>query len=279
MDKEISRKAAHNARVQSLLLRKAAPLFREKGPDHVGIDEVMSRAGMTRGAFYAHFASKDDVFLASLRQETPLLRSLESRAGQSPDELRHEMRAMFEEYLSNKTPSSAQTCTLAGLAMDVARTGEDARATHEAMQLAMRVEMARDMDVHHDDDIVHATLGLAIGAVILAAAQRTETGQDRVLQSARNGVNDLLDGFLAPKIEDVAPPQASRTEHITPASDECVGSDPVAPPRPDIPVRPALADRRRPQRPIYSGYKNKAQLEQEPTLIGKVTGGVKKLFS
>ena len=154
MDKETSRKAAHNARVQSMLLRQAAPLFREKGPDHVGIDEVMSGAGMTRGAFYAHFSSKDDVFIASLRQETPLLKALEGRAGQSPDELRREMRAMFEAYLSDNTPPTAQTCTLAGLAMDVARNSNDARATHEAMQLAMRVEMARDMDVHHEDDIV-----------------------------------------------------------------------------------------------------------------------------
>lgn len=270
MDKETSRKAAHNARVQSMLLRQAAPLFREKGPDHVGIDEVMSRAGMTRGAFYAHFSSKDDVFIASLRQETPLLKALEGRAGQSPDELRREMRAMFEDYLSDKTPSSAQSCTLAGLAMDVARNGDEARATHEAMQLAIRVEMARDMDVNHDDDIVFAALSLAIGAAALAAAQRTETGRERVLKSARNGVNDLFDGFLAPKVEDFAPPPP-RPE--MPPRETLVTEEGIAPPRPPMPPRKA------PQKPDYPLHKHKPLFEPEPTIIGKMTGGVKKLFS
>ena len=279
MDKETSRKSAHNARVQSMLLRQAAPLFRERGPDHVGIDEVMSRAGMTRGAFYAHFSSKDDVFLASLRQETPLLKALEGRAGQSPDELRREMRAMFEDYLSDKTPATAQTCTLAGLAMDVARNSEEACATHEAMQMAMRVEMARDMDVHHDDDIVHATLSLAVGSAVLAAAQRTETGRAKVLKSARNGVNDLLDGFIAPKVEDFAPPPPRPSMMPTQSEIETAKETTPVPPRPEMPPRPALADRKPPQRPNYPLHKHKPLFEPEPTIIGKVTGGVKKLFS
>ena len=284
MDKEISRKAAHNARVQSKLLRHAAPLFRERGPDHVGIDEMMGRAGMTRGAFYAHFTSKDEAFLGSLREPTPLLKQLEGRAGQNPPELLREMRAMFNAYLMSRTSPTAKTCTLAGLAMDVARGNDDARAAHEALQLAMRVEMARDMDVDHDASIVHAALSLAIGAVLLSAAQRTIPGQSRVLEAAREGVNDLFDGFLEnqaiptrPRVP--VPPRAHPTRTIAqmrplpgattqPPRDltPLVSASTSAPPKPDS-ARPAIPPHL--QKPLF---------EPEPGLWRRFTAGLKKLL-
>lgn len=197
MDKQESRKHAHNARIRKKLLGKAAPLFRDRGPDNVGIDEVMQRAGMTRGAFYAHFKSKEDIFLAALHQETPLLLALERRVSQDPAGLLSEMRGVFESYLANNATPTARTCTLAGLAVDVSRGTDEARATHEAVQHAVRVEMARGMSVHHDDAIVHAALALAVGSVVMAAAQRTGPGRAKVLEAGRAGVNDLLDGFWA----------------------------------------------------------------------------------
>ena len=198
MNTEQSRKAAHNKRVRASLLSKAAPLFREKGPDGVGIDEVMGRAGLTRGAFYAHFPSKEAVFLESLRQDTPLLQNLERRVSQDQKGLLAEMRGVFDNYLSSGNPKpQALRGTLAGLAMDVARGSQEARAPHEAMQLAIRVEMARGQDVHHDDVIVQSALNLAVGTAVLAAAQNTETGRASALKAGQAGVQDLLDGFAA----------------------------------------------------------------------------------
>ena len=43
------------------ILDQAGKLFREKGFDGVGIDDIMKRAGLTRGAFYGHFGSKDEL--------------------------------------------------------------------------------------------------------------------------------------------------------------------------------------------------------------------------
>ena len=41
------------------LLRAASRLFRERGIDGVGVAEVAKAAGLTHGALYAHFPSKD----------------------------------------------------------------------------------------------------------------------------------------------------------------------------------------------------------------------------
>ncbi len=43
------------------MLGAASRLFREKGFDGVGLDAVMKAAGLTHGAFYSHFRSKDDL--------------------------------------------------------------------------------------------------------------------------------------------------------------------------------------------------------------------------
>jgi TetR/AcrR family transcriptional repressor of nem operon len=40
------------------ILAAAAQLFREKGVDGTGLDEIMAKAGLTHGAFYSHFKSK-----------------------------------------------------------------------------------------------------------------------------------------------------------------------------------------------------------------------------
>jgi TetR/AcrR family transcriptional repressor of nem operon len=49
---------AQRAENHDRIVRVAARLFREKGLDGVGIDEIMAEAGLTHGAFYGHFPSK-----------------------------------------------------------------------------------------------------------------------------------------------------------------------------------------------------------------------------
>jgi TetR/AcrR family transcriptional repressor of nem operon len=48
------------------ILEAAAELFRVKGFTATGVDELMSAAGLTAGAFYAHFDSKQDLFDCTL---------------------------------------------------------------------------------------------------------------------------------------------------------------------------------------------------------------------
>jgi TetR/AcrR family transcriptional repressor of nem operon len=52
---------AQAAENRERILRTAARLFRGKGFDGVGVAELMQGAGLTNGAFYGHFESKDDL--------------------------------------------------------------------------------------------------------------------------------------------------------------------------------------------------------------------------
>jgi len=57
---------AGRAQTRAALLRAAGEAFAERGLRDVSIDEVARRAGFTKGAFYANFASKEELFLAML---------------------------------------------------------------------------------------------------------------------------------------------------------------------------------------------------------------------
>jgi AcrR family transcriptional regulator len=54
------------ARTRSSLMRSAARIFCKHGLDRASIDEVADDAGYTKGAFYANFRSKQELFLAML---------------------------------------------------------------------------------------------------------------------------------------------------------------------------------------------------------------------
>ena len=49
------------AKNRQRILEVAGKLFREKGFDGVSVADIMKGAGLTHGAFYGHFASKDDL--------------------------------------------------------------------------------------------------------------------------------------------------------------------------------------------------------------------------
>lgn len=49
------------------ILETAARLIRERGPERVGVAEVMREAGLTHGGFYAHFPSRDALVAEAIR--------------------------------------------------------------------------------------------------------------------------------------------------------------------------------------------------------------------
>ena len=54
------------AHTRSCLMKSAAKVFARRGLQQASIDEVAEDAGFTKGAFYANFKSKEELFLAML---------------------------------------------------------------------------------------------------------------------------------------------------------------------------------------------------------------------
>ncbi|WP_220793440.1 TetR/AcrR family transcriptional regulator [Nocardioides stalactiti] len=68
------------------LLQTAAALFYREGINGVGVDRVLSEAGVTRATMYRHFPGKEALVVAYLEQEDAHLRDLFAAAAQAaPD--------------------------------------------------------------------------------------------------------------------------------------------------------------------------------------------------
>jgi TetR/AcrR family transcriptional repressor of nem operon len=68
------------------LVRAAIELFSEQGLDAPSLDAICERAGKTRGAFYVHFATRDDLLAAAMeRRNTALIESFLRQAAETSD--------------------------------------------------------------------------------------------------------------------------------------------------------------------------------------------------
>src|ERR1700678_1656229 len=71
---------------QAKILNAAQEIFSENGFEKTQLEEVAARAGYTRGAIYAHYASKEDLFLALMEQRAQgKLRALNTMLGTNSD--------------------------------------------------------------------------------------------------------------------------------------------------------------------------------------------------
>jgi len=97
----VNRQAARSASTRAKLLKAARALFARNGYAGVGTEEIVRRAGVTRGALYHQFATKEDLFAAVYEQvEQDLTRRVvASLSGiESPfAALRAGIRAFLEE--------------------------------------------------------------------------------------------------------------------------------------------------------------------------------------
>jgi TetR/AcrR family transcriptional repressor of nem operon len=166
------------------ILDEAARLFREQGFGGVGVAEVMRAAGLTHGAFYAHFASKDALAAAGTeRAVSGTLAHLEA-ALRAPDP----EAAFVRGYLSaahREHPGGG--CAIAALGPEVARH-RAARAPFTAQVRKVLDTIAGGFRVRRDRRArAHAIhlLSTLVGAMVLARAVDDPALSDEILAAAR----------------------------------------------------------------------------------------------
>ena len=108
----------HKDATRARILDVASRQFRENGVAAVGLAGIMAEAGLTNGAFYAHFKSKEDLLRAVLadalgRRETTLRSVSERGAG---------LEATIRDYLSPRhRDDPSHGCPMAAMVAEVAR--------------------------------------------------------------------------------------------------------------------------------------------------------------
>src|SRR5580692_7229720 len=89
----------HKQETRERVLVEATKQIRAHGPLGVGVADIMKRAGLTHGGFYAHFKSKDALVAAAITKMFDGARSRWARATTTRD-ARSGLAAYIDSYLS-----------------------------------------------------------------------------------------------------------------------------------------------------------------------------------
>ena len=122
----------HKAQSRENILSIAARSFRERGGDNSGIGTVMKKVGLTKGGFYRHFKSKDDLFVEAVARALDEMGTAMLEVARSAPE-GQALRAIIERYLSPQHASSPGTgCALSAMGPELARKPLSVRKKIEA---------------------------------------------------------------------------------------------------------------------------------------------------
>jgi TetR/AcrR family transcriptional repressor of nem operon len=177
---------------RSSLLRAASRLFREKGFDGVGVAEVAKEAGLTHGALYAHFPSKDalaaEAFSDEIAQRLVLMRG---------------RRRTFEEYLdamfsTEHRDNLADGCPMTASASGIARQGAAvaasfARAFEDTVE-TLEESLSGETPASQKRHLAISALAAQIGAIAVArAVAKVDASLSKeVLRAVRETVTPAL---------------------------------------------------------------------------------------
>src|ERR1700753_778208 len=122
----------HKAQNHENILSVAARSFREHGGDSSGIGTVMKNVGLTKGGFYRHFESKDDLFVEAVaRAFDEMGRGMVEVARSAP--AGEGLRAIIEFYLSERHANApGMGCVVSALGPELARKPMAVRQRTEA---------------------------------------------------------------------------------------------------------------------------------------------------
>src|SRR6516162_919953 len=127
MQKNMRYPAKETAAKHEQIVKEASRLFRERGFENVSLGEVMKAAGLTHGAFYAHFDSKEELQAAAVAygQKVSLGRLQRSKGNKSKG-------SYADRYLSRwHRDHPGDGCTMAALAQEVARSTPQLKSAFE----------------------------------------------------------------------------------------------------------------------------------------------------
>jgi AcrR family transcriptional regulator len=183
----------HSEATRRRILDSAARLFRSRGYDAASIDEIMAGAGLTRGGFYQHFRSKQDLFAAYVGRELDFGRQVRRAMESRPEAPLRAVAEALDFYLApGNRGRVARGCTIVSSAADVARGSARARRAFTGAFLGMQEEfreIARRGDpVQEPDAAALAAIATCVGGVVLARALSDEGLVEALLDACRDAV-------------------------------------------------------------------------------------------
>ncbi len=179
----------HKQRSRQKILKSALMLFTRKGFDKVSINEVMANAGMTRGAFYAHFKSKGELYAEAILTVTAGNNKNTRRQGAM-------LTTLISGYLSRQHVNQERgACPLAFLATDIATRDDNVRDAYTKAYKGFVKLVNQQLPPkgnEANEDTALAFLALLIGGVAISRAINDDTTIERILSACRHSAKQMI---------------------------------------------------------------------------------------
>ena len=186
---------AHKDNTRKKILESAYRLFTAKGFDGVTVNAVMNDCGLTRGAFYAHFTSKADLYGESIKfgaSSTNLVKP-------KPDSISDKqwLCRLLDGYLSLEHVQGECPCPLTFLATDIVTQNEEIKAVYTRVYKGMnkRIMAYAKSYIDCDKNDILSVTAMMIGSVAIARTMDNKNAVTKLLAACRREAGLKLGGI------------------------------------------------------------------------------------
>lgn len=178
------------------ILAAAGRLFRERGIDGAGVDAITEAAGLTHGAFYSQFGSKEAVVVEALDLILNESNARWARAAGEADK-RQVLESIIDGYLSSRHRNTlGKGCAVAALGSDLPRQSKKAREVftdrlEEGLEVLASLVPARTASRRRD--VATQLFSAMVGGLILARAVGSESVSQRILDTVAKQLKSIAE--------------------------------------------------------------------------------------
>ncbi len=179
----------HKEQTRHKLVQSSGAIAKQGGFSATGVAGLMKAIGLTGGAFYNHFPSKDDLFSEIVRQE--LSSSYINLRAQAGELTRDALQRCLDQYLSMAHLHNPQSgCAIPALGAEIARADITVREEAEHWLVTLHQAWALTLD---DEALAWAMLSQCVGALLIARMLAGEDTRQAVLQASRGFLQEALE--------------------------------------------------------------------------------------
>ncbi|WP_077034516.1 TetR/AcrR family transcriptional regulator [Pelomonas sp. KK5] len=175
--------ATHKQETRERLLASSRAIAKRGGFESTGVDALMSAIGLSGGAFYGHFPSKQALFEELVRQEVE--NSAQMLAGDDDSPPDH-LAKMLRGYLSSFHAANPESgCALPTLGPEIARAGP---AVRKAVEKSLKHTQRGWSQRLGDPDAAWSLLAQCVGALVLARSVESDKTRKDILAACRRHI-------------------------------------------------------------------------------------------
>ena len=177
--------STHKQETREKLLESSRAIVKKDGFASTGVDTLMAAVGLTGGAFYSHFGSKNELFAALVERE--LENSNDMLAG-TPDSPPDHVAKCLRSYLSSAHALHPETgCLLPTLGAEIARADPAIKTVVE--RSLKKVHKSWSSRLGDDPDAAWAVMAQCVGALVMARIVESERTRQEILASTRRSID------------------------------------------------------------------------------------------